>query len=528
MRFLIAEDEYYARKALALSVQNWQKDAVIAEAENGIAALSLLQAQAFDVLLLDIRMPQMDGLALAARVSVEYPDAYMIMITGYGEFEYAQTALKCSVRDYLLKPVDDDPLCEALERAREAYEQRERARREREALRTDGEQMRRMLFYQQLRTWLGGEPGAQQPALWTGAAQGAQRCAVFLSYERNGRTREMEDALRALLLAEEAARKDARYLQLPAQGGTVTTLCLYGKEGTPAREERLARLRAWQHAMGGQGLRVRMAMSGINDVGRAPHAYLQARSAMDYRLLRPDLLFAYGQLKEQTHYVGALSGGEEAELSAYLEQGKTAEAQAIALGAVAQVASDPDASLISLQDVLGRLCGRMNRAIARTVGDVPDEELLQVTMRTDDYASLEQLREALASTIHQVCALKERVAVTGADEAVEYIRQYVFDHYSENVSLKELAETRLYLNASYLSRLFKARTGESFRTFLTQVRMKRACDMLRTREMSVMNIAAECGYADASQFIQLFKKHYGVTPSIWREQNAILGPQLRP
>ena len=69
MRFLIAEDEYYARKALVLSVQNWQKDAVIAEAENGAAALSLLRTQAFDVLLLDIRMPQMDGLTLAAHVS---------------------------------------------------------------------------------------------------------------------------------------------------------------------------------------------------------------------------------------------------------------------------------------------------------------------------------------------------------------------------------------------------------------------------------------------------------------------------
>ena len=66
MRFLIAEDEYYARKALVLSVQTWQKDAVISEAENGMTALSLMRAQPFDVLLLDIRMPQMDGLTLAA------------------------------------------------------------------------------------------------------------------------------------------------------------------------------------------------------------------------------------------------------------------------------------------------------------------------------------------------------------------------------------------------------------------------------------------------------------------------------
>lgn len=122
---------------------------------------------------------------------------------------------------------------------------------------------------------------------------------------------------------------------------------------------------------------------------------------------------------------------------------------------------------MSLQDVLGRICGRMNRAIEQTVADVPDEELFQVSLATENFSTMEQLKEAVSAAIRQVCALKERVAVSGADEAVEYIRQHIFEHYSENISLKDLAETRLYLNASYLSRLFKARTGVSFRTFLT-------------------------------------------------------------
>lgn len=526
MRFLIAEDEYYARKALVLSVQTWQKDAVISEAENGMTALSLMRAQPFDVLLLDIRMPQMDGLTLAAQVNAEYPDAYKIMITGYGEFEYAQAALKSNVRDYLLKPVDDDKLCEALERAREWHGQRQRERLERENLRSDGEQMRRMLAYHQVRTWLTQPLGAARPAYVTALAPTAQRCLVFFAYERNGRTREMENALQALLLEGEEKQEGVRYVRLPAQGGTVCVLALYGPGLSPTREARLSQLRTWQQAMGGQGLRVRMAMSGLSDVARAPYAFRQAQNALDYRLLRPDLLLSYGALKEQTRYVSALAVSEEAELSSCLEQGRAQEAEVIALGAVEQVAAQPDASLVSLQDVLGRICGRMNRAIEQTVADVPDEELFQVSLATENFSTMEQLKEAVSAAIRQVCALKERVAVSGADEAVEYIRQHIFEHYSENISLKELAETRLYLNASYLSRLFKARTGVSFRTFLTGVRMQKACDMLKTRDMSVMSIAAECGYADASQFIQLFRKHYGVTPSVWREKNAGFGTEL--
>jgi two-component system response regulator YesN len=126
MRFLLVEDEYYARKALRQSVLLWQQSAFVAESENGVHALSMLEQSSFDVVLMDIRMPQMDGLTLAEHIAKRFGDTYMIMITGYSEFEYAQTAIRMNVREYLLKPVDDDKLCDALTRAQEYWEQKRR------------------------------------------------------------------------------------------------------------------------------------------------------------------------------------------------------------------------------------------------------------------------------------------------------------------------------------------------------------------------------------------------------------------
>ncbi|MDD3410671.1 MAG: response regulator, partial [Eubacteriales bacterium] len=119
MNFLVVEDEYYARKALAQSVQHWQQSAVVDEAENGLAALDMLSRKSYDVALLDIKMPRMNGLDLAERMQSVCPQTYKIMITGYGEFEYAQAAIRFNVSDYLLKPVDDDKLCDSLIRAQE-------------------------------------------------------------------------------------------------------------------------------------------------------------------------------------------------------------------------------------------------------------------------------------------------------------------------------------------------------------------------------------------------------------------------
>ncbi len=79
-------------------------------AQTGEEALEQVRLHSPDLLVTDIRMPVMDGMALLSRVADEYPDMKSVIISGYSDFEYAKEALKYHVHEYLLKPVDREEL----------------------------------------------------------------------------------------------------------------------------------------------------------------------------------------------------------------------------------------------------------------------------------------------------------------------------------------------------------------------------------------------------------------------------------
>lgn len=83
-------------------------------AGNGLEALALIERERPDILITDIRMPGCQGLELIERARRTVPDIEIIIISGYAHFEYAQTAIKLGVGDYLLKPIKKDELTATL------------------------------------------------------------------------------------------------------------------------------------------------------------------------------------------------------------------------------------------------------------------------------------------------------------------------------------------------------------------------------------------------------------------------------
>lgn len=86
------------------------------EAENGIVALEQIEKIKPDILITDIRMPGMSGLELVKKIREKGLDTEIILLSGYAEFEYARTAMRWGVQDYLLKPVDLEKLGQALKK----------------------------------------------------------------------------------------------------------------------------------------------------------------------------------------------------------------------------------------------------------------------------------------------------------------------------------------------------------------------------------------------------------------------------
>lgn len=114
MNVIIVDDEEMIRLGLQKILSKLDMSIrIVGSYGNGIDAWTRLEHMAdgdVDVLITDIKMPFLDGLQLAERVSAKLPNAAVILLSGYSDFEYARTALRFGVRDYLLKPVDKQQL----------------------------------------------------------------------------------------------------------------------------------------------------------------------------------------------------------------------------------------------------------------------------------------------------------------------------------------------------------------------------------------------------------------------------------
>ncbi|MEF3305976.1 response regulator transcription factor [Paenibacillus sp. GYB003] len=117
MHVLVVDDEPVIRSGLVKMTERYTPSfSRITTAENGIAALERIRESEPDIVLTDIRMPKMDGLELSRVLQEEYPHIAIVVISGYNDFEYAQTCMRFGVKHYLLKPVTKPDIHEVLDR----------------------------------------------------------------------------------------------------------------------------------------------------------------------------------------------------------------------------------------------------------------------------------------------------------------------------------------------------------------------------------------------------------------------------
>jgi len=108
---LIIDDEKVVRLSLLRSLED--TDCEAREAEDGTRALQVMEQQAFDVILLDLRMPDLDGMDVLKTIKQRWPDSEVVVITGYPTIESAKEAVRLGAHNYLAKPVCPDEVVKA-------------------------------------------------------------------------------------------------------------------------------------------------------------------------------------------------------------------------------------------------------------------------------------------------------------------------------------------------------------------------------------------------------------------------------
>ena len=115
IKLLFVDDEKGYRQSFRRTMRK-EKTLLLETASDGVEALKRLEIFPADIVITDVRMPNMDGLALLEEIKMRYPDIFIVMVTGYGTIEDAVNAMKVGAYDYILKPFDFDTIRMVIEK----------------------------------------------------------------------------------------------------------------------------------------------------------------------------------------------------------------------------------------------------------------------------------------------------------------------------------------------------------------------------------------------------------------------------
>ncbi|NLG98866.1 MAG: response regulator [Chloroflexi bacterium] len=511
-KIFLVEDEVTTREGIRDNV-DWRSMGfeLCGEASDGEIALPQIEAAQPDVLITDIRMPFMDGLQLCRIVREHMPWMKIIIISGYSDFQYAQTAIQLGVTEYLLKPVSVEDLQGVLARLAVALDQEKRERAYMKRLRSQLDVnigLLREKFL--LRLVTGGESSIS--AIEQSQQLGLNILAPFyqvilLEARRSDGSPPFDyDAcqrIEKLITGLVSTNVDAL---LTKKGLADYILILKGESLDQMVEEGpfLADLiRAEVERNVGCEL-----VTGIgNPQQRLGDLHRSFAEAVANARASREELGTDGLRKLDHAALRAFLDNEPPEaFDAFFEQ-------QIAPLCEASVQSGLLRHYVILDIVLAvsQFISELGGDPAQVAGTDRFNESFVENLKTGEQirAEIEQLfREAIAFRDTQVN--RDRAAI------IRQAKSYIAKHFSDpNLSLHEVA-AHVNFSPNHFSAVFSSETGRTFREFVTMTRIEQAKRLLRTTRLKCAEIAYRCGYNDSHYFSMIFRKNCAMTPQQYR------------
>ena len=533
LRVFLAEDETIIRETLR-DTMPWAQCGYtfVGEAGDGEMALPLIQQAKPDVLITDIRMPFMDGLALSKLVLQEFPQMKVIILSGYDDFEYAQTAIGLGVERYLLKPITKSTLMKVLEEVREKI-QGERAQQNylaqfrQEA--QDYEQYARRRFLERI---VAGQLTVQEiyeqaEKLDLDLRARAYNLALVSAMPESGSAAETYSEPGARIRDGMVAHflRHPEYILFRWNLTSFAVLLLERQEDMDAIVNRCIHKVQELYQTFGPELNWYVAMgTPTRRLSALPGCFEEVSRLWAYRHILPEQHILTAETVNSLTGTGSdhdLSGLDMSKVNPAMLTGVLQNASA------QEIPSFVDEYIHSLEDALESkpfcqylmLSARFTATqFVESLGVGQKEYLagLSCLGMVGQQISADDMKRYLSDILLQAIKLRDRVTGSQYSGQLQQAVRYIDEHYRcEDISLNRVAK-EVNLSPNYLSAVFSQEMGTTFVEYLTAKRMEKARALLRSSDMRSGEIAAAVGYKDSHYFSFLFKKTQGCTPRDYR------------
>lgn len=497
---------------------------VAGSATNGVKALELVEKLQPDVVLTDIKMPYMDGLELSRRLNREYPNIYIMLCTGFDEFEYAKEAVHLEIKEYMLKPVNATELSESLTNLKHTLD---REREEKLNVKKLNDYFQEVLPKLQSNFFISLIEGRVEKHDYERFLQAYQvdmkgplfGCVIFHTSENH-----VPEGMNPLLLSMSVEREIKHRLmdqwncrEFIYMGNTLLILELDAEDKITQITDACDRFCRWAYRIMGA-----VVTAGIGTVCDSLYeislSYERAREAVSYRVLYgTKRAINIGEIvpKEQIKPVQS----EESRMQTLFRAiriGDSAEIERAAHGEMEKLHKNTETmsqyNLATMEIVSGffKFCTDNSLDFNKISGNM--QNIYEKVSQMDESsltAWIVQMSEKISEKLK--CARN-----SSARRLIVEAQNIVKERYMEaDISLDEICAV-LGVSNSYFSSVLKKEAGKSFISYLTDYRMDIAAEMILNTDEKSYTIAEKVGYLDANYFSYVFKKKFGVSPSKYR------------
>lgn len=499
LRLIIVDDEKIIRETI-FNIIDWNSMGVevIGLCKNGIEAFDMILDENPDIVISDIKMPGLSGLELIKRVSETELSVEFIILSGYGEFDYAKKAMKYGVKNYLLKPCNESQIIEVIKDVSEdCYKKRafqDFKENQYSLTKTLHENIIRNIITEGLSsTWELSELTKQYEKFMDFTNKNYELCYIYYLDEEH-----LLDFIQLLY--------DYNDINSPS----ILLFTIYVKNTL------LVFFESYQHSFSAydnfvESIHISNQKVSIQYERKSYISLNKLLEAIIGKLKRFEMIYVMKELKKIPicNYNVLFHNVEE--ISKKLVKDSLLERE--------KAFDDLKNIFNSLDDV-----NLMNALITNIL-------LKQLNTPSNDYNPIHftefmldisskndiiDLRESLYNNLSKL--LKPQESTHNYKSFIEKTLTYIDENLSNpNLSLKWISENLLFLNVDYVSKQFLKQTGYKFSSYLTNVRIEKAKILLLKAGIDkIYFVAEEVGYGNNPQyFSQIFKKNTGMTPTMY-------------
>ncbi len=518
-KVLIADDENIIRKGLC-SIIDWNSLGfeIAGEAANGKAALDFILENNPDLVMIDIRMPKLHGLDAIKEAREQGYTGKVIVLSGYSDFSYAQTAIKHGVVSYLVKPVDTNELTESLKKIKAELDTEKKSAVQ-ESYATKAKEVL-------IREFVIGElPFSDIRPDELGLTHDLYQVILYEKYSYNSDDISYNfcDLLRVTNQnsnAFELIEADSKNIILLKGAHTIdkfnALIDKYNEDLPPEKNSPLDTI---------------FITSGhpVSNVEEIPDSYQEAHNLLMHRFFcdQHQHIMEYNSLPDLTKDVppaipGEISAKYIKELVNHI-QSYNRNKIATTLHELQNTLYTSNLSVEAEKNLLVDLYLQIKEKIyflysTTNIPFIANSEAVNFILQSY------YLYEIITFLSEQFEMIMTSIGYSSRDSIIDDIVHYINHNYSENITLENIAPLFGY-NSSYLGKIFSKKMGINFNSYLDNIRIEHSKELLLKDKTQVYKIAEIVGYRNVDYFHIKFKKNTGISPAEFRRQNKDNAPE---